>query len=209
VVQPELSYKSNMRFGVMWASLGLALVVAAPGAEAQKFDSIGKGGRPADAAPKVEPPPALPGAQSNNNGAAPATKAPTDMEPDDALFDAINRGDLAAARDAISRGADLGAQNVLGMTPLELSVDLGRNDISFMLLSMRAGDGGRQPLQTVSKVATKPGPVKPDKAAAAARPPKVAKVVDPAPTQTPRLFAGDGGTPNPNAGFLGFDSSHR
>ena len=47
------------------------------------------------------------------------------MEPNDALFDAINRGDIAAARDAISRGADLGARNILGMTPMELSVDLG------------------------------------------------------------------------------------
>jgi hypothetical protein len=60
------------------------------------------------------------------------------MEPTDALFDAINRGDIGTARDAISRGADLHGHNVLGMTPLELSVDLGRNDISFMLLSMRA-----------------------------------------------------------------------
>ena len=61
------------------------------------------------------------------------------MEPTEALFDAINRGDIGTARDAISRGADLHGHNVLGMTPLELSVDLGRNDISFMLLSMRGG----------------------------------------------------------------------
>ena len=65
------------------------------------------------------------------------------MQPTDALFDAINRGDIATARDAISRGADLQGQNILGMTPLELSIDLGRNDISFLLLSMRAADDGR------------------------------------------------------------------
>jgi ankyrin repeat protein len=65
------------------------------------------------------------------------------MPPTDALFDAINRGDIAAARDALNRGADLNGVNVLGMTPMELSVDLGRNDISFLLLSMRGEDGGR------------------------------------------------------------------
>ena len=74
---------------------------------------------------------------------APANRAPVDMQPTDALFDAINRGDIATARDAISRGADLQGQNILGMTPLELSIDLGRNDISFLLLSMRAADDGR------------------------------------------------------------------
>jgi hypothetical protein len=194
-----------MRFGLLWASMGLALLVAAPGAEAQMFNSIG--GKPPPAPPKTAPPPALPGAQSNNSGAAPATKAPTDMEPNDALFDAINRGDMNTARDAISRGADLGAHNVLGMTPLELSVDLGRNDISFMLLSMR-GDDGSAPPQPTTKVSSKLGQVKQAKETQG-RPAKVTKVVEPAPTRTPRLFAGDGGTPNPNAGFLGFDSGHR
>lgn len=195
-----------MRIWILGASLGLVFVAAAPSARAQMFNSIGGGGRP-QAAPKVAPPPALPGAQSSSN-AAPATKAPTDMEPNDALFDAINRGDLAAARDAISRGADLRATNVLGMTPLELSVDLGRNDISFMLISMRDGDGGSQ-----SAAATKvsaAAPAKPTKQAPVkAKAAKVAKVAEPVPTQAPRLFAGDGGTPNPNAGFLGFDSGRR
>jgi hypothetical protein len=197
-----------MRFWILWAALGLMIVAAAPTARAQMFNSIGGGGRQQQGAPKVVPPPALPGAQSNNS-AAPATKAPTDMEPNDALFDAINRGDLTAARDAVSRGADLRATNVLGMTPLELSVDLGRNDISFMLMSMREGDSGSQ-----SGAATKvsAAPAKPTKQAQAqvkAKGAKVTKVVEPVPTQTPRLFAGDGGTPNPNAGFLGFDSSRR
>ena len=131
------------------------------------------------------------------------------MEPNDALFDAINRGDLATARDAISRGADLSATNVLGMTPLELSVDLGRNDISFMLMSMREGDRGGQgaPATKVSAAAQANKPTKQGQVKAKAA--KVARTAEPAPTQTPRLFAGDGGTPNPNAGFLGFDSGHR
>src|SRR6202012_5975497 len=75
--------------------------------------------------------------------AAPSSHAPTDLQPTDALFDAINRGDIAAARDALNHGADMNGVNVLGMTPMELSVDLGRNDISFLLLSMRGEDPGR------------------------------------------------------------------
>ena len=87
---------------------------------------------------------------------APATMTPAEMEPNDELFDAINRGDIAAARDAISRGADLSGRNVLGMTPMELSVDLGRNDISFLLLSMRGGDKGGPPRATIATTQPKP-----------------------------------------------------
>src|ERR1700722_18556247 len=137
-----------MRIECTRASLAVALLVAvSPLAQAQMgFNQIGNNGKPAAPAAKIAPPPALPGAESNRP-VVPATRPPTDMEPTDALFDAINRGDIGTARDAISRGADMRGQNVLGMTPLELSVDLGRNDISFMLLSMRAGDDdrGRQP----------------------------------------------------------------
>lgn len=130
------------------------------------------------------------------------------MEPNEALFDAINRGDIGAARDAISRGADLNALNILGMTPMELSVDLGRNDISFLLLSMRGGDTGDQP-QTGKLAAASP-PQKPAKRTPPTRSAKVATAVtQPTAAQTPRLFAGDGGTPNPNAGFLGFGSGRR
>ena len=112
---------------------------------------------PGAAAAKIPPPPALPGAASTGSP-APANHAPVDMQPTDALFDAINRGDIATARDAISRGAELQGQNILGMTPLELSIDLGRNDISFLLLSMRAADDGRSrqapPTRTTAKTAT-------------------------------------------------------
>lgn len=193
-----------MKHRIARASLGVLLCAAAPSlASAQMFNAIG-GNEPAKAAPKVAPPPALPGAESHGSGAAPAHGAPTDMEPNDALFDAINRGDVGAARDAISRGADLSARNVLGMTPMDLSVDLGRNDISFMLLSLR--DNSRPPQRTIATTDAKHPPPKP------AKPPRVAKVATPprpAQTQTPRLFAGDGGTPIPNAGFLGFDSDRR
>jgi hypothetical protein len=158
----------------------------------------------------VAPPPALPGASSRADTVAPATRLPTDMSPNDALFDAINRGDIAAARDALSRGADLAGHNLLGMTPMELSVDLGRNDISFLLLSYRGADtsAGTPAATAQDQAAT---PAKPTKAASAksARNEAVVpvKAVVPAAPQTPRLFANDGGTPVPNAGFLGFGTA--
>jgi hypothetical protein len=163
--------------------------------------------------PQEPPPPALPGASSRADQVAPATRIPTDMSPNDALFDAINRGDIAAARDALSRGAELNAQNVLGMTPMELSVDLGRNDISFLLLSYRSADNSSTPSSQASAATT---PVQTGKSGAASRKAaakSVAKPVAPVKTvasvapQTPRLFANDGGAPVPNAGFLGFDTS--
>jgi hypothetical protein len=149
--------------------------------------------------PRQIQPPALPGAQAHG-AVAPATKLPSDMSPNEALFDAINRGDIASARDALSRGADLDSHNILGMTPMELSVDLGRNDISFLLLSFRGGDTPRRgpPLPVLAE---KPGNGK-TKAPAPAR----IAVVRKAPDQSPKLFANDGGAPVPSAGFLGFDA---
>jgi hypothetical protein len=175
-------------------------------------------GRRVPNAPQKPPeasPEAIPGAKPRE-AAAPATKPAADMQPTDALFDSINRGDIASARDALNRGADLNGVNVLGMTPMELSVDLGRNDISFLLLSMRGEDSGRGsravgrdtppagPPETTAKAARPFGPGKrvagkPAQAAANA-------IIPPKPVATPKLFANDGGTPLPSAGFLGFDS---
>ena len=155
--------------------------------------------------PAPAPPPALPGAASHADAVAPATRIPTDMSPNDALFDAINRGDIAAARDAMSRGAELDAHNVLGMTPMELSVDLGRNDISFLLLSYRGAGGS----------AIAPRPRRWRRASRLWRPRRSGEAsarVSRGSGQgsragravTPRLFANDGGAPVPAAGFLGF-----
>jgi len=153
------------------------------------------------------PPPALPGATSNGE---PAEKTTLDLAPNEALFDAINRGDLASARDALSRGADLNARNILGMTPIDLSVDLSRNDITFLLLSLRATATPGGPPATAAAAplpAGKPGKTRPAAAAhfavRAAAPPPVA--LPPA----PRQYAGpsDPGTPNPQVGFLGFGRS--
>jgi hypothetical protein len=181
-------------------------------AHAQSFNSIGAKTPPV--VPKVAPPPALPGAAPNASRVTPSVRPANDLEPTEALFDAINRGDIATARDAISRGAELNGHNILGMTPMELSVDLGRNDISFMLLSMRGADDGRGRQQPTAVTAAKPGPAQTTKQAARS-PGSTAKAAatEQAPagqqTQTARLFSGDGGAPIPNAGFLGFDTSRR
>ena len=164
--------------------------------------------------PPQPAPAAIPGAQAREP-AAPATRATSDMQPTDALFDAINRGDIAAARDALNRGADLNGINVLGLSPMELSVDLGRNDISFLLLSMRGEDSGRG-ARAVARGNTPPA------ASSALRPvttsqtrhslfskPYVVqakKSATPLAAPTPKLFANDGGAPLPNVGFLGFGS---
>jgi hypothetical protein len=162
--------------------------------------------------PVVAAPDAIPGATARAP-AAPATKGAGDLQPTDALFDAINRGDIAAARDALNRGADLDGVNILGMTPMELSVDLSRNDISFLLLSMRGEDSGRGSRATGRDT---PAPAPTGKTARTGKPGAAAKVVasKPAPAKTPvagkavtpKLFANDGGAPLPSAGFLGFDS---
>jgi hypothetical protein len=192
-----------------------ALALALPGgallpslAHAQFAGSEVLGGSPQAQQPTAKLPPALPGAAARRGTPAPAQQVPSDMSPNDALFDAINRGDVATARDALSRGAQLDAHNVLGMTPMELAVDLGRNDIAFLLLSMR--NGGEQP----SKAAAAPAPAGP--APAPAKPPvrkaaqaRPAPVAPPAPPQQARLFAHDGGTPVPSLGFLGFDPERR
>ena len=198
-----------MRIGFVAAAMLAGLAAASPAVQAQMFDQIGKNGKPAKPPPPVAPPPALPGAESGGAGAAPLTRVPADMEPNDALFDAINRGDIASAREALSRGADLHAHNILGMTPLELSIDLGRNDISFMLLSMRAADQPQpgQPARTAARAEPKQ-PARQAKRVPARTTAPIAASAEPV-NRTARLFAGDGGTPNPNAGFLGFDSSHR
>ena len=200
------------RFGLLAVCLGTGLLVG-PTAWAQvgggPVGTTGKAGRQQQPdKPVVEAPDAVPGARARGP-VAPATKVAADMRPNEALFDAINRGDIAAARDSLNRGADLDAVNILGMTPMELSVDLGRNDISFLLLSMRGEDSGRGSSASGRSNAGSPPP--PIKTAGATNPPapaRTAAVPAPAkPVATPKLFANDGGTPLPSAGFLGFGRS--
>ena len=160
--------------------------------------------------PAQKPIPGVPGSQSQTGSAAPAERVPMDMPPTQALFDAINRGDITAARDSLNRGADIDARNVLGMTPLDSSIDLGRNDISFLLLSMRgAGSAASQP---ATAAAAPPKSARPTRIAREPRhgTERVATTAAaPAVPQKPQLFADDGGTPAPQVGFLGFGTRSR
>ncbi len=74
--------------------------------------------------------------------------------PTQSLFEAINVGNLYAAQDALNRGADLHATNILGQTPLEMSIDLNRDRITFLLLSMRGYNNSPQSLGSDSEIAT-------------------------------------------------------
>ncbi len=158
-----------------------------------------------DKTTKPAPAPAVPGSKPVSGAAADEKPQPDhpalDLPPTEALFDAINRGDIASAKDAIGRGADLSAQNVLGLTPLDLSVDLGRNDISFLLLSLRPV--GTSPPRAVASAPANPQGT--GRSGKTSQPAVAREVVKAAPaTRTPQLFAGDGGAAVPQAGFLGF-----
>jgi hypothetical protein len=157
---------------------------------------------------QAAPPPVLPGTKTAPEAVAPGTLGP-DALPDETLFDAINRGDIATARDALNRGASLEARNMLGQTPLELSVDLGRNDITFMLLSRRDEDSSSRQIartgtgvDSVGTSATVAEPAKPVRRPVRATLP-VAAAEEPS-TPAPRLFSGNGGAAIPAAGFVGF-----
>ncbi|UPG72540.1 ankyrin repeat domain-containing protein [Roseomonas gilardii subsp. gilardii] len=164
------------------------------------------------AAPAMAPPP-LPGAGNGPGGAIPSDKPVASMSPNDELFDAITRGDMAAARDAVSRGADLEARNVLGLTPIDAAVDRGRNDIAFYLLSARASFRPSGPSSPPPREAAAPrsGPSRSAAPREAARGRSPDSASSPRPTRTAeqapggRAPAGNGGTPRPEAGFLGFD----
>ena len=147
-------------------------------------------------------PAALPGARTAQPAPAAAAERPAaEMRPTEALFDAVNRGDIAAARDALGRGADIDGRNILGLTSLELAVDLGRNDITFLLLSMRGAAG--------SSSMAPPPPQPAARATAAPAPARVAAApAQPAPQRT-RAANADPGTPVPQAGFLGFGAPSR
>jgi hypothetical protein len=157
-----------------------------------------------EAARLAAPPPAIPGAVTDE-ATATSGHASVDMEPTAALFDAINRGDMTAAKEALGRGADMNGKNVLGQSPLEMAIDLNRNDITFVLLSMRNTENGAPvaSIQTASVSASGSDD--------AAGPPVKTKgkhghaVAGLAPK--PQRYAADGGAPKPEIGFLGFGGS--
>jgi len=183
---------------LLWAGL------PAPDAAAQLMRNSAP--RNTEAPAKRPPPAALPGLQSRR-APEPIPGDPTQsLPPNAALFDAINRGDLPAARDAVARGADTEARNVLGLTPVDAAVDQGRTEIMFYLLSVRGAPRTGGP----------PPEAEERRAAAASRrrearrrtdePPRPAPVEAQAPVRAAPLWAGNGGAPNSAIGFLGFDA---
>jgi hypothetical protein len=144
-------------------------------------------------------PPALPGAGDQNLAAVPSVAKPQTGDPTAQLFDAINSNDYNSAQDAISRGADLNGENALGETPIDLSVSLNRNSITFMLLAAR-NDSGDDPDASGPVPATPAGGYSSGASATATSAAVPVKLIE-----TPRVApANDPGTPNASAGFLGF-----
>ena len=125
--------------------------------------------------------------------------------PTDALFDAINLGDIDGVRAAVGAGANIEARNVLGLTPLDLALDLGQTDIAFVLMSLgRAPTRAKPPEPSAQRQA---GPTLPTAERGRAPPAPPPVPLAPATTApTAPLWRGDGGTPVPEAGFLGFDA---
>ncbi len=171
---------------------------------------------------RAQEPPGLPGTSAKPGESAAGVL--TDLAPTEALFDSINRGDVTEARDALGRGADINGHNVLGMTPLDLSIDLSRNDITFLLLSMRSQGEVSGPPATAASAKLPPQHQAAAKSRQASRL-AAARPGNPASTQattmgqrpfartdasaTPARYAGSGGTPIPQMGFLGFGNNNR
>ncbi len=164
--------------------------------------------RPQEPARERDRPVGLPGLQSRPSNVIPPTAVPSSLNPNAALFDAISRGDVQSARDAVARGADTNARNALGLTAVDSAVDQGRPDMIFYLLSLRGSAGSAPPppgsAATALPVRNRPG--EREAAAERNRPAATAPVQAPAPPRTARLFANDGGSPLPEIGFLGFDA---
>ena len=150
-------------------------------------------------------PPAVPGA---GNGSTISTSLPIPKtetgDPTVELFTAVNSGDYNAAQDAVSRGADMNAQNAFGETPLDLSIALNRSPITFMLLSARneGGGGGAPP---GAAAITPPAPPIHRNRKFRAIPARMETL--PPVAVAPAEPGDDPGTPNPSAGFLGFGQS--
>ncbi|MDG6094426.1 ankyrin repeat domain-containing protein [Acetobacter sp. AN02] len=199
----------NRAFAVSLMTVAASVVIPVHHAWAQSADDEDEAEAQADAeaaAKKSEarraaraaaPPDALPGARSSDED---NSRSNTDLEPTAALFDAIDHGSLSAARDAVNRGADLEQKNVLGQTPLDASIDLNRNDITFFLLSMRS----LEPDTGVMTASTSHGSVKVSNGSGHIN---IGGRSSVGPTHPAVRRHIGGGTPAPAEGFLGFDGS--
>jgi hypothetical protein len=163
----------------------------------------------------LAPAPALPGLSSRPSLAPiPAGENAGELSPNAALFDGIVRGDLGTVRDAVARGADLNARNALGLTPVDAAVDQGRTEIAFFLLSARDLTRGGPAPEPGPGALGAPPPEAARRAAAARRDAALTAAArgsargtaQPSTPRAARLFANDGGAPQPDIGFLGFDA---
>jgi hypothetical protein len=200
---------------VLGSVLGVALT-AAP-AMAQLASGPGGLGSSPGAGPAPTPqartpdiaPPALPGGGGMNPVATgPVMQKAASGDPTANLFAAITKGDANAAQQAVGSGANLNAQNQFGETPLDLSIALNRTNITFLLLQTRnelnAQGGGPEPmgapwmLDSNSTPGTSNGKSHAKAGTVAVSAPAV-------PQPSPRIAVQAGnGTPDPQAGFLGF-----
>lgn len=140
------------------------------------------------------PPSAIPGADQNSED---STHSRLDLNPTAALFDAVNKGSSLATKEALSRGADVNARNALDQTPLDLAIDLGRNDIMFLLLSMKSyNPDGRLITSAEHQTTTDKKGNKKIIISGQAGMTRAARKVH---------FVSDGGHPQPGVGFLGFN----
>ncbi len=188
------------------AALLTLVLLAAPLAPASaqprdEEDAANAAGAAATAKKKklVAVPKALPGSHVESIDPAPLERPPSEMKPNEALFDGVNRGDIAAVREALARGAELETPNLLGQTATEVSIDLARNEITFLLLSMRGAVSRSAGRSVANVVASKPAPAAPVARPVVAPRPVAAPVAVPA-----KPFVNNPGTPVPQAGFLGF-----
>lgn len=189
--------------------VALPMALAAPAALAQGMPRA-----PQQVVPQQGPAPALPGLAARRAPAPIAGDPSAVLSPNAALFDAIARGDLAAARDAVGRGANIEARNALGLTPLDAAVDQGRHEIAFYLLSARDLAGTPAPVATPAPGSlsgppagtaprSTPAPSRAAQSAAASLAGASGRAAAPS---TAPLWAGNGGAPQPAIGFLGFDA---
>lgn len=195
-----------MKFAFALA-LGVALGAVTLPAYAQ-LGSVGMGGagggpkaQPEDQAPNLAPS-GLPGLGSATQQpqTGPTLQKTVSGDPTQNLFIAVNNNDYAAAQAAVSHGADLNATNQFGETPLDMAIALNRNDITFLLLGTRnelgaQGYGEKLGAPILLNTPT-PGKSHTPRATPHKATPKPSPAVRPLPDLP--------GTPDPQAGFLGF-----
>ena len=187
---------------------GMATAMLAPSEPAQAQGMLGSSRTTSRSLPDAprEQPPALPGVAARRGlQPIPAETPAAGMNPNDALFDGINRGDIATVRDAVGRGADVNARNALGLTAVDAAVDQGRPEIMFYVLSIR-GIAGNAPPPPDRALAPRGRPAAAERVRGPALAPQASTPVATVTPRLPQLWQANGGAPQPSIGFLGFDA---